>query len=148
MAIVRWDPFKELNQLRNQMDRIFEDLAGRGEEAEWGKTSWYPAVDIFEMDNEIVLKADLPGVDQKDLEIKVEDDTLILQGEKKIEQKEEKENFLRAERIYGAFKRSFSLPQTVDKEKIKASLKNGVLTVLLPKKAEVKAKEISIKVED
>jgi len=148
MAIVRRDPFRELNLLRSQMDRIFEDLAGRGEKEEWGKTSWYPPVDIYETGGDIVLKAELPGVDQKNMEIKVEDDTLILRGEKKVDRDTKTENFLRAERAYGAFQRSFTLPQTVERENIKASLKKGVLTLILPKKEEVKPKQISIQVEE
>ena len=148
MAIVRRDPFRELNLIRSQMDRIFEDLVGRGEREEWGKTSWYPPVDIYEAENSIVLKAELPGVDQKNMEIKVEDDTLILKGEKKVERGTKTENFLRAERAYGAFQRSFTLPQTVERENIKASLKKGVLTLILPKKEEVKPKQISIQVEE
>ncbi len=147
MAIVRWDPFRELNLLRSQMDRIFEDLMGR-EKEEWARASWYPPVDIYETENEIVLKAELPGVDQKDLEIKVEDDTLILRGEKKVERDAKTENFLRAERVYGTFQRTFTLPQTVDREKIRASLKNGVLTLILPKKEEVKPKQITVQVEE
>ncbi len=147
MAIVRRDPFRELNLLRSQMDRIFEDLVGRSDKEEWGKASWYPPVDIYETEGDIVLKAEIPGVDQKDMEIKVEDDTLILRGEKKVERDTKTENFLRAERAYGAFQRSFALPQTVDRENIKASLKKGVLTLILPKKEEVKPKQISIQVE-
>ncbi len=147
MAIVRWDPFRELNLLRSQMDRIFEDLMGR-EKEEWRQASWYPPVDIYETENEIVLKAELPGIDQKDLDVKVEDDTLILRGEKKAEREAKTENFLRAERVYGAFQRTFSLPQTVDRERIKATLKNGILTLILPKKEEVKPKQISVQVEE
>ncbi len=149
MAIVRRDPFRELSLLRSQMDRIFEDLVGRGEREEWGKVSWFPPVDIYETEAEIVLKAEVPGVDQEDIKIKVEDDTLILKGEKRVEKKETKsENFLRAERAYGSFQRSFTLPQTVDKEGIKANLKKGVLTLILPKKEEVKPRQISIQVEE
>jgi len=148
MAIVRKDPFRELNLIRSQMDRIFENLVGRGEREEWGKTAWYPPVDIYETENSIVLKAELPGVDQKNLEIKVEDDTLTLKGEKKAERDTKTENFLRAERAYGAFQRSFTLPQTIEKENIKATLKRGILTVILPKKEEVKPKQIPIQVEE
>ncbi len=146
MAIQRWDPLKELATLRSQMDRIFESLLGEeGEEIKRG--SWVPPVDIYETEDEIVIKAEVPGVKQEDIEIKIEDDTLIIRGEKKFERDEEKEKYHRAERIYGAFQRSFILPKTVDKERIKASLKNGVLTIILPKKEEVKPKEITIEVE-
>jgi len=147
MAIIRWDPLKELSSLRDEMERIFEDLVGRGE-GEWKKSTWYPPVDIYETDNEIVLKAELPGVDQKDVEVRIENDTLILKGEKRIDRDTKTENFHRAERVYGAFQRSFSLPQSVDKERIKASLKRGILTLVLPKKEEVKPKQIEIQLEE
>ncbi|NPA15128.1 MAG: Hsp20/alpha crystallin family protein [Deferribacteres bacterium] len=146
MAIQRWDPLKELAGLRSQMDRIFESLLGEeGEEIKRG--AWVPPVDIYETEDEIVIKAEVPGVKQEDIEIKIEDDTLIIRGEKKFERDVEKERYHRAERIYGVFQRTFILPKTVDKEKIKASLKNGVLTIILPKKEEVKPKEITIEVE-
>ena len=146
MAIQKWDPLKELANLKTQMDRILESVLGdEGEEMKRG--SWVPPVDIYETPDEIVIQAEVPGVKQEDLSIKVEDDTLIISGEKKFDREVEKENYHRAERIYGAFQRSFILPKTVDKEKIKASLKNGVLTIRLPKKEEVKPKEISIEIE-
>lgn len=148
MAIVRRDPFRELNLLRSQMDRIFENLVDRSERDEWGKASWYPPVDIYETESSIVLKAEIPGVDKKDMEIKIEDDTLTIKGEKKVERDTKTENFLRAERAYGAFQRSFTLPKTVERENIKASLKKGVLTLILPKKEEVRPKQISIQVEE
>ncbi len=146
MAIQRWDPFKELTSLKSQMDKIFETLLGEGEDIKSG--SWVPPVDIYETENEIVIKAEVPGVALNDIEIKVEDDTLIIRGEKKFERDIEKETYHRAERVYGKFQRSFIIPKSVDKEGIKASLKQGVLTIVLPKKEEVKPKEISIQVEE
>ena len=146
MAIQRWDPFKELTNLKSQMDKIFENLLGEGEEIKTG--SWVPPVDIYETENEIVIKAEVPGVSQNDVEIKVEDDTLIIRGEKKFERDMEKETYHRAERVYGKFQRTFILPKSIEKDKIKATLKHGVLTVILPKKEEVKPKEISIQVEE
>ncbi len=146
MAIQRWDPFKELTNLKSQMDKIFENLLGEGEEIKTG--SWVPPVDIYETENEIVIKAEVPGVSQGDVEIKVEDDTLIIRGEKKFERDMEKETYHRAERVYGKFQRTFILPKSIEKDKIKATLKHGVLTIILPKKEEVKPKEISIQVEE
>jgi len=149
MAIVKFDPFKELYSMRSQMDRLFDSLM-RGEESEQqlGKGLWAPAVDICETENEIVLKAELPGVNKKDLEVKVENNALILKGEKRQESEIKKENYHRAERIYGQFQRIFTLPNTVETDKIKASFKSGILTLTLPKKREAKPKQISVKVEE
>ncbi len=146
MAIQRWDPFRELSSLKSQMDKIFETILGEGEDIKSG--SWVPPVDIYETENEIVIKAEVPGVAQEDIEIKIEDDTLIIRGEKKYAQDVERERYHRAERVYGKFQRSFILPKTVERDKIKATLKHGVLTIVLPKKEEVKPKEISIQVEE
>ncbi len=146
MAIQKWDPFKELTNLKTQMDKIFESLMGSSEDIQSG--SWVPPVDIYETENEVVIKAEVPGVAQKDIEIKVEDDTLVIKGEKKFERDMEKETYHRAERVYGKFQRSFILPKSIEKDKIKATLKQGVLTIVLPKKEEVKPKEISIQVEE
>ena len=146
MAIQRWDPFKEISSLKSQMDKIFESLMGEGEDIRTG--SWVPPVDIYETENEIVIKAEVPGDSQKDIEIKVEDDTLIIRGEKRFERDMEKETYHRAERVYGKFQRSFILPKSIEKDNIKATLKQGVLTLVLPKKEEVKPKEISIQVEE
>ncbi|BAT72011.1 HSP20 family protein [Thermosulfidibacter takaii ABI70S6] len=146
MAIQKWDPFKELTSLKTQMDKIFESLLGESEDIKSG--SWVPPVDIYETENEIVIKAEVPGVTLNDIEIKLEDDTLVIRGEKKFERDMEKETYHRAERVYGKFQRSFVIPKTIDKEKIKASLKHGVLTIVLPKKEEVKPKEITIQVEE
>ncbi len=128
------------------MDKIFESLMGSSEDIQSG--SWVPPVDIYETENEVVIKAEVPGVAQKDIEIKVEDDTLVIKGEKKFERDMEKETYHRAERVYGKFQRSFILPKSIEKDKIKATLKQGVLTIVLPKKEEVKPKEISIQVEE
>ncbi len=146
MAIQRWDPLRELSSLKNQMDKILETLIGEGEEIKSG--SWVPPVDIYETENEIVIKAEVPGVSQEDIEIKIEDDTLIIRGEKKFARDVEREVYHRAERVYGKFQRSFIIPKSIEKDKIKATLKQGVLTIILPKKEEVKPKEISIQVEE
>ncbi|HXO44857.1 MAG TPA: Hsp20/alpha crystallin family protein [Candidatus Cybelea sp.] len=109
-------------------------------------TTWAPAVDIYETENELVVKADLPDVSEKDLDVRIENNTLTIRGERKFEKKVEEENYLRVERTYGSFSRSFSLPNTVNSEAIKADYKNGVLTVELPKRAESKPKQIKVNV--
>ncbi len=148
MALVRWDPFKDLLTLQEEFNRFFEDqLAKRIGGEELASTSWVPPVDIYEDENNIVVKADLPGMDQKDIEVKVENNTLIIKGEKKFEDEEKKENYHRIERFYGAFQRAFTLPDTVDVEKIKANYKNGVLEITVPKKPEKKPKQIKVEVK-
>ena len=151
MAIVRWEPFRDLVSLQERMNRLFEDSfrgVGRsaGEE-DWALGgSWAPAVDIFEQGSDIVLKAELPGVDAKDVDIRVENNTLTLRGERKFDNEVNKENYHRVERAYGTFSRSFTLPTIVDTEKIKADYRDGVLRVTLPKKEEAKPKQIAISV--
>jgi len=130
------------------MNRIFDEaLTGQrtGSDEDWGLGgSWAPAVDIFEHDGDIVLKAELPGVDPKDVDIRVENNVLSLRGERKVESEVKREQYHRVERAYGSFSRSFTLPSVVDTEKIKADYTDGVLKVTLPQKEEAKPKQISI----
>ena len=130
-SVIRWDPFRNLSTLQDQMNRLFESNF-RGQSDESALTTWAPSVDIYETENELVLKADLPEVPEKDIDIHVENNMLTIRGERKFEQKVKQDNYLRVERAYGAFSRSFSLPNTVDTEAIKAEYKNGVLTVFMP----------------
>jgi HSP20 family protein len=153
MAIVRWEPFRDLVSLQERMNRLFDESfrsragAGAGQDDEWALGgTWAPAVDIYEQDGNIVLKAELPGVDPKDVDIRVENNVLTLRGERKLENDVKKENYHRVERTYGSFSRSFTLPNVVDTEKIKAEYKDGVLRVVLPKREEAKPKQISINV--
>ena len=148
MALVRWAPFRELTTMQERMNKLFEDVMRppyRAEEG-LGVAAWAPAVDIYETDKEIVLKAELPEMQEKDIEIKVEDNILTLSGDRRMEKEVKEENYHRIERSYGSFLRSFTLPQTVDRENIKASYKDGVLKLSLPKKEEVKPKQIKIDV--
>ena len=146
MSITRWDPFQNLATLQDQVNRLFEvPLAGRNAESS-DLTAWAPAVDIYETENELVIKADLPDVNEKDLDIRVENNMLTIRGERKFEQKVKEDNYLRIERTYGSFSRSFSLPNTVNTETIKAEYKNGVLTVQLPKRAESKPRQVKVNV--
>src|SRR6185295_12775384 len=145
MAVVRWDPFRDLNMLQDRMNRLFND-AGRGWRADEpaATTTWSPAVDIFETENEIVVKAELPGVDRKDLTLNLENNILTLKGERKFEKETKEENYHRIERSYGGFSRAFSIPTTVDEENIREDYKDGILKIALPKKEQAKPKQIRI----
>jgi HSP20 family protein len=146
-SITRWDPFRNLSTFQDQFNRIFESTLKANQDASV-LTTWAPAVDIYETENELVLKADLPDVDEKDIDIRVENNMLTIRGERKFEKSVKEDNYLRVERAYGSFSRSFSLPNTVNTEAIKASYKNGVLAVELPKRAESKPKQVKINVSN
>jgi HSP20 family protein len=151
MAIVRWEPFRDLVSLQDRMNRLFDEsfrgaTRGAGDD-DWALGgSWAPAVDIYEQDGNIVLKAELPGVDPKDVDVRVENNVLTLRGERKLDNEVKRENYHRVERSYGAFSRSFTLPNVIDTEKIKAEYKDGVLRMTLPTREEAKPKQISISV--
>jgi HSP20 family protein len=150
MSIVRWESFRELGALQDRMNRLFaESFPTRrgGESDEWVLGgSWAPLVDIYEADGQIVLKAEVQGVDPKDVDVRVENNVLTLKGERKFENEVKRDDYHRVERAYGTFSRSFTLPSLVDTEKIKAEVKDGVLRVSLPKKEEAKPRQISISV--
>ena len=147
MAIVRYNPFRELRTMQEQMNRLL-DLAWNKEAGEELKEGiWQPPVDIYEDGENVVIKAEVPDIDQKDIEVRIEDNTLTLRGERKLDQSVRKDNYHRVERYYGPFQRSFSIPPNIDQEKVKASCDRGVLTVILPKKAEKKPKQITVEVE-
>jgi len=147
MAIVRWEPLRDLMTTQRGFDRLFKEaftpFFGEGEPS---TRTWAPPVDIYENENDIVLKAELPGIDPKDVEVKVEDNTLYLKGERKFEKEVKDENYHRIERSYGSFARSFSLPNSINAEKVKAEFKDGLLTLTLPKREEAKPKTIKIDV--
>jgi HSP20 family protein len=144
-SITRWDTYQGLSGLQEQVNRLFESTFPRRADNS-ALTTWAPAVDIYETENELVVKADLPDVSEKELDVRVENNTLTIRGERKFEKKVNEENYLRVERTYGAFSRSFSLPNTVNNEAIAAEYKNGVLTVTLPKRAESKPKQVKVNV--
>ena len=144
-AITRWDPFHNLSTLQDHVNRLFEGSLPR-RSVQSALTTWAPAVDIYETENELVLKADLPDVNEKDLDVRIESSILTIKGERKFEEKVKEANYLRVERTYGSFSRSFSLPSTVDNGSIKADYQNGVLTVQLPKRAESKPRQVKINV--
>ena len=116
----------------------------RGEEKDLIASTWNPSVDIYEAENELVLTAEVPGIDEKDVEIKIEDNTLTIQGDRKFEKETKEENFHRIERSYGSFYRSFTLPRNIDQDKIKAERENGILKISMPKKPELKPKKVKI----
>ncbi len=144
-TITRWEPFRGVNTLQDQFNRLFNDVFDRkGEES--SLTAWAPAVDIYETEHELVVKADLPEVDPKDLDIRVENNILTIRGERKFEKKVNEDNYLRVERAYGSFARSFTLANTVNPDAIKADYQNGVLTLTIPKREEAKPKQIKVNV--
>ena len=145
MAVVKWDPFRDLSLLQDRMNRLFDDAGRtwRPDEAA-ATTTWSPAVDIFETEGEIVVKAELPGMERKDITLNLENNVLTLRGERRFQKETKDENYHRIERSYGNFSRSFSIPAIVDEERIRADYKDGVLKILLPKKDQAKPKQIKI----
>lgn len=142
-----WRPFREMTSVRKDMDKIWDRFFGEWPSAEPFRGEWAPSLDVSETKDDIVVKAELPGMDAKDIDISLANDVLTIRGEKKQEEEEKDENYHRVERSYGAFSRSVRLPRDVRSDKIKASHKNGVLRITLPKSEEAKSKEIKIKVE-
>ena len=147
MAIVRYNPFRELRSMQEQMNRLLDLKWDRESGEELREGIWQPPVDIYEDEDSVVIKAEVPDIDQKDIEVRIEDNTLTLRGERKLDQSVRKDNYHRVERYYGPFQRSFSIPPTIDQEKVKASCDRGVLTVILPKRAEKKPKQINVEVK-
>ena len=147
MAVVKWDPFRDLISIQDRMNRLFEQTLSRsrGEEGV-SATTWTPAVDIYETVDTIVMKAELPGVAREDIQIQINDNTLTLRGERRFAKDVHEESYLRIERAYGSFHRSFTLPATVRQENIRALFKDGVLELTLPKAEDSKPKRISIDV--
>lgn len=152
MAIVRWDPFRDLLSLRSNIDRLFEETLGltrtSDEAVEWGKTTvWAPPVDIEETDDKIVVRVEIPGMKQDEIDIQLGGDTLTIRGERKFEKEDKGKNYLRLERNYGSFSRSFNLGIPVQQDKVSAHYQDGILQVELPKAEEAKPKQIKIKIE-
>lgn len=144
MAITRWDPFREVVTMQNRLNSLFRDM----NEADSPLTTaaFVPAVDIYEDDKKVMLKLEVPGIDEKDLDVSVENNTLTVKGERKFESEEKEENFHRIERRYGSFFRAFTLPSTVDTEHVQAKYNAGVLKLELLKKPEAQPKQIKINV--
>jgi len=145
-VLTRWDPFRELQTLQSRMSRLFEDQYGSRDEALMNSGAFVPPVDIYEDQHGIQLKLEVPGIDEKDLNINVENNVLTVSGERKFEREQKEENFHRIERRYGSFTRSFTLPNTVDTEKITADYNSGVLSIRLVKREEAKPKQIKVNI--
>jgi len=148
MAMTRFDPFRDLAVLQDRMNLLFNDNFGpRGrDEALLNRGTWTPSVDIYEVDGALVLKAELPDMRREDIDVTVENNTLTIRGERKLDNEIKQENFHRIERGYGSFVRQFSLPNTVDAAKIAADYKDGVLSVKLPVREEAKPRTIKVEV--
>ena len=146
MALARWDPTRDLLSVREQVNRLFNELSGRlgGQEGTWSAGAWAPPVDIYETADALVLKAELPGVSAHDINIELKENTLILRGERKPEAEVREDHYHRTERTYGTFQRSFVLPTIIDQEKVRASYRDGVLELRLPKQETAKPRQITI----
>src|SRR5215468_8888417 len=142
--ITRWDPFREFVTLQSRMNRLFNDsLGSEGREEALTTNTFAPAVDVYEDEHNVTLKVEVPGIDEKDIDVRIENNTLTVHGERKFEKEE---NYRRVERQYGSFTRTFTLPQTVDQESVQANYDKGVLKIQLAKKAEAKPKQIKVNV--
>src|SRR5262245_56468990 len=140
---VRWTPFRELNDLQGEMNRIFDTYSRRGTSTETG-SAWTPPVDVYEDENNFVIHAELPGISKDDVELHLENRTLTIRGDRKLEKNLDLENFHQRERFVGRFARTFTLPSTINQEKITANFKDGVLEVVLPKAEELRPKLIPV----
>jgi HSP20 family protein len=147
MAIVRWDPFRDFAQLQDRINRVFADAYGPNDQALMTAGSWVPPVDIYQSDDhQLVLKAELPDMAREDIELTIDNGTLTIRGDKRLNGEVKEEQYHRIERRYGSFSRSFSLPQTVDPSKVDAQYTNGVLTIRLPMRDEAKPRQIKVNV--
>jgi HSP20 family protein len=146
-VLTRWEPFREFSTLQDRINRVFrEPQSDGGRDESLAASSFSPAVDVYEDEHNITLKIEAPGIDEKDIDVRLENNTLTVHGERKIEKEEKEENFRRVESRYGSFTRTFTLPTTVDTEGVQASYDRGVLKIKLAKKAEAKPKQIKVNV--
>ena len=146
MALARWTPYRDLMSVRDEMNRVFNEAFGRAttDESAWFSGAWAPPVDIYETDQGLVIKAELPGFSKDDFSIELKDNTLVIRGERRRQDEVKEGNYHRMERVYGAFQRSFLLPTTVDQDKVRAAYKDGVLELHLPKVAAAQPKRIAV----
>jgi HSP20 family protein len=146
-VLTRFEPFREFATLQDRINRVFrESYRPEGQDETLTTSSFAPAVDVYEDEHSVTLKIEVPGIDEKDIDVRIENNTLTVHGERKIEKEEKEENYRRVERQYGSFTRTFNLPTTVDSEKVSANYDKGVLKIALPKKAEAKPKQIKVNV--
>jgi len=146
MVITRWDPFRELNTLQNRVNSLFQDYGRSNQEELTTSGSFVPAVDVYDDEHKVILKLEVPGVKQEDLDVQVENQTLTVRGQRTFEKEEKEENFQRIERRYGSFSRSFTLPNTIDTQSVKADYENGILKIELAKREEAKPKQIKVNI--
>jgi HSP20 family protein len=144
MALEKWEPFRDLMAMQDRMTRLIDETLSHIWKEDVVRGAWSPPVDISERGNEIVLKVDLPEVNQNEIEIRIEENTLTIQGERRFIKDTPDENYIQIERPYGTFRRTFNVPRTIDQEGIKASYKDGVLRVVLPRKQETQPKQVII----
>src|ERR1700726_3161219 len=148
--LTRWEPFRDSSVMQdrmNRMNRLFrESYSPEGPEDALTTTTFAPPVDIYEDEHNIILKLEVPGIDEKDIDVRIDNNTLTVHGERKIEKEEKEENFRRVERQYGSFTRSFTLPSSVDPQQVSADYNQGVLKIKLAKKADAKPKQIKVNV--
>ena len=145
-VLTRWEPFREFSTLQDRINRLFRESYAGDRDESLSTSSFAPAVDVYEDEHKVALKIEVPGIDEKDIDVQVENNTLTVHGERKIEKEEKEENYRRVERQYGSFTRTFTLPQTVDTENVSATYDKGVLKISLPKKAEAKPKQIKVNI--
>jgi len=146
MVITRWDPFREFASLQNRVNSLFQDYNRSGQDELSLTSSFVPAVDVYEDEHKVTLKLEIPGVTQEEVDIRLENNTLTVRGERKFEKEEKEENFHRIERRYGSFARSFTLPNTLDADSVQANYENGVLKIELAKRVEAKPKQIKVNI--
>lgn len=144
MTLVKWEPFRDLMAMQDRMTRLIDETFSRIWKEDMAQGVWSPPVDILERGDEVVVKVDLPGVTQNEIDIRVEEGTLTIQGERKFVKESSEENYVQIERPYGTFRRTFSIPRTIDQESIKASYKDGVLQIILPRRQEIQPKQIVV----
>ena len=145
--LTRWDPFREFVTIQDRMNRLFRDSFGpEGREEALTTTTFAPPVDVYEDEHNVTLKIEVPGIEEKDIDVRIENNTLTVHGERKFEKEEKEENYRRVERQYGSFTRTFTLPNTVEQESVQADYDKGVLKIRLAKKAEAKPKQIKVNV--
>ena len=145
-VLTRFYPYRELNTLQDRVNRLFHESFSGGRDESLATSSFAPAVDVYEDEHNVTLKIEVPGIDEKDIDVRVENNTLTVHGERKFEKEEKEENYRRVERQYGSFSRTFTLPSTVDTESVSADYEKGVLKIKLAKKAEAKPKQIRVNV--
>ena len=145
-VLTRWDPYREFSSVQDRLNRLFNASFNEGKDESLSTSSFAPAVDVYEDEHNVTLKIEVPGIDEKDIDVRIENNTLTVHGERKLEKDEKEENYRRIERQYGSFTRTFTLPTTVDTESVSANYEKGILKVKLAKKAEAKPKQIKVNV--